>query len=283
MPRTPQRTPLLPDKPRPLIFAHRGCSSLAPENTMAAFRKARELGAPGLELDIHVCASGELVVAHDDTFKRTAPQGNNGNGKDIETLTYAEIRRIDVGAFFGAPFGGEHPPLLEEVLEEFCPGMYIDIELKSRKVRNDPLPALAAATLMRFGGSVESSVVISSFNPFCLGAFKKRCPQFPTAVIWSADSEVPLILRWGLGRFIARSDYAKPTRLQVTPRSYIRMAIRESRPIIPWTIDDPALARRMLDLGCQGIITNRPQDMGDLAAYAGVYQANCGKPRKRLP
>jgi glycerophosphoryl diester phosphodiesterase len=229
---------------------------------MAAFRKARELGAPGLELDVHVCASGELVVAHDDTFKRTAPPNDNGDGKDIEDLSYDEIRCIDVGAFFGAPFAGEHPPLLEEVLEEFCPGMYIDIELKSRKIRNDPLPALVVAKLRCFGDRVESSVVISSFNPFCLGAFKKLCPQFPTAVIWSADSEVPLILRWGLGRFIARCDYVKPTRLQVTPRSCFRMAKWENRPIIPWTIDDPGIARRMLDLGCGGIITNRPQDMG---------------------
>jgi glycerophosphoryl diester phosphodiesterase len=231
---------------------------------MAAFRKAREEGAPGLELDVHVCASGELVVAHDDTFKRTAPPDDNGGDRDIEELTLAEIRRIDVGSFFGSAFSGERPPLLEEVLEEFCPGMYIDIELKSRKTRNDILPALAAEKLRRCGKRVRETVILSSFNPFCLRAFKRLCPQFPAGVIWSAASEVPVILRHGLGRFLTPCDYVKPVHTQLSPRRYSRMAERERLPVIPWTIDDPTAARRMVALGCQGIITNRPQDMGAL-------------------
>jgi glycerophosphoryl diester phosphodiesterase len=246
------RVPLLPGRPRPLVFAHRGCSSLAPENTMAAFRLARELGAPGLELDVHVCSSGELVVVHDDTFKRTAPPDDNGDGRDIEELTLAEIRHIDLGS-------GEHPPLLEEVLEEFCPDMYIDIELKSRKTRNDPLPGLVAAKLKSLGDRVEKAVTLSSFNPFCLAAFKRICPQFPAAVIWSASLEVPLMLRYGLGRFLSPCDYVKPVHTQVSPRSCRR--ISGGRPLVPWVLDDPVTAQRMLDMGCEGIITNRPQDM----------------------
>ena len=99
------RVPLLPDRKRPMLFAHRGCSSLAPENTMASFKKAREVGAPGIELDIHVCKSGELVVVHDDTFQRTA-----GDSRAIADLTLAEIQAIDVGK-------GERPPLLDDGLE----------------------------------------------------------------------------------------------------------------------------------------------------------------------
>jgi glycerophosphoryl diester phosphodiesterase len=227
---------------------------------MAAFRMARELGSPGLELDVHICATDELVVAHDDTFKRTAPPDDNGNGRDIGELTLAEIRRIDVG--------GEYPPLLEEVLEEFCPGMYIDRELKSRKIRPDPLPGLMAETQRRLGDRTKDAVTVSSFNPFCLAAFKGRCPQVPAAVIWSAGAEVPLILRRGLGRFLTPCDYAKPVHTQVTPRSCRRISGFEGRPLVPWVIDDPVTARRMLDLGCQGIITNRPQDMGFLIAEA---------------
>jgi glycerophosphoryl diester phosphodiesterase len=231
---------------------------------MTSFRKAREEGAPGLELDVHVCASGELVVAHDDTYKRTAPPDDNGGGRNIEELTLAEIRRIDVGSFFGSAFSGERPPLLEEALEEFCPGMYIDIELKSRKTRGDTLPGLIAEKLRRFGDRIREAVTLSSFNPFCLGRFKGLCPQFPAAVIWSAGSEVPPVLRYGLGRFLVPCDYVKPVHTQLSPRRYSRLAEKEGLPVIPWTIDDPAAARRMLALGCQGIITNRPQDMKDL-------------------
>jgi glycerophosphoryl diester phosphodiesterase len=232
---------------------------------MAAYRKAREAGAPGIELDVHISApaagnNGELIVAHDDTFIRTAPGDANGNGRTIEELSLAEIRTIDVGSFFSPAFSGERPPLLAEVLEEFCPDMYIDIELKSHKITRDPLPRLVAETLKRLGPKIDGAVTVSSFNPFCLRAFKGYNPRIPTAVIWCDAPEVPRIFRRGFGRFIARSDYVKPVHLQVNRSCCSRMA-KERRPLVPWTIDDPALAEKMLSLGCEGIISNRPQDM----------------------
>lgn len=248
--------PLLPERKRPLMFAHRGCSSLAPENTMAAFKKARECGSPGIELDIHVCASGELVVAHDDTFQRTA-----ADSRSVESLPYGEIKSIDIGSFFSPAFGGERPPLLDNVLEEFCPAMYIDIELKTRKTKNDPLPELLAETLRRFGEQAAQAVTVSSFNPFAILAFKKFCPHVPTAIIWCDDPEVPLILRRGFGRVLSRCDYLKPEHLQVNRFSHFMFSVLERRPIVPWTIDAPAVAEQMTRNGCAGIITNRPQDM----------------------
>jgi glycerophosphoryl diester phosphodiesterase len=228
---------------------------------MAAFTKARDAGTPGIELDVHCCATGELVVAHDDTFLRTAREGKNGGGKPIEALSLPEIRAIDVGSFFDPGFSGERPPLLEEVLEEYCPAMYVDIELKTRKTRLDPLPALTAEKLKALGPRIAASVTISSFNPFSLAAFKELCPHIPTAVIWCADAEVPFILRRGFGRLMARCDYVKPIHSQVSPWSHFRMTSLEGRPQVPWTIDDPALGERLLDGGCAGLITNRPQDL----------------------
>jgi glycerophosphoryl diester phosphodiesterase len=256
--------PLLPERAHPLLFAHRGCSSLAPENTMAAFSKARAAGSPGIELDIHVCASGELIVAHDDTFQRTA-----GDNRKIEDLSLAEIRSIDVGSFFSSAFHGERPPLLDEVLETFCPGMYIDIELKTRKTKDDSLPVLLADTIRRFGNKIEKSITVSSFNPFAIFAFKKICPLIPTAIIWCINPEVPFILRRGFGRFLSHCDYLKPEYAQVKRYSGFPLSVLEKRPIVPWTIDDSALAKKMLSLGCQGIITNRPQDVGMITAHGG--------------
>jgi glycerophosphoryl diester phosphodiesterase len=250
------RPSLLPDRKRPLLFAHRGCSSLAPENTLAAFRKARDLGAPGIELDVHVCATGELIVTHDHSFRRIT-----GDGRIIEELPLKEIRAIDAGSWFNPAFRGERPPLLEEVLEEFCPGMYIDIELKTNKFRGDPLPEAVARKLQALGERITGALTISSFNPMSLIAFKKRCPGIPAAVIWSADKTVPFPLRWGFGRFIARCDYLKPVHLQVNRLSLLRFTLNEGRPVVPWTIDDPGLAKKMLHIGCEGIISNRPQDM----------------------
>jgi glycerophosphoryl diester phosphodiesterase len=252
---------ILPDRARPLLFAHRGCSSLAPENTMAAFRKARELGVPGLELDIHVCATGELVVAHDDNFLRTAPSGANAGGRDIEELPLNEIRAVDVGSFFDPAFAGERPPLLEEILEEFCPALYIDIELKSDKVLGDRLPGLAAEKLRSFGKAVEGAVTVSSFNPFSIAAFKRAAPRIPTAIIYGESEEVPRILRRGFGRHIAACAYVKPNHRLVNQANFSRIAVREKRPMVPWTVDDPAAALAMLRQGCEGIISNRPQDL----------------------
>jgi glycerophosphoryl diester phosphodiesterase len=73
-----------------------------------------------------------------------------------------------VGSFFGPGFSGEHPPLREEVLEDFCPAMYVDIELKSRKTKDDPLPALLAEKLISLGNKIGTAVTVSSFNPLCL-------------------------------------------------------------------------------------------------------------------
>jgi glycerophosphoryl diester phosphodiesterase len=223
---------------------------------MAAFRVARELGAPGVELDVHICAAGELVVAHDDTFKRTA-----GDERAVEALTLQEIRAIDVGSFFDPSFKDERPPLLEEVLEEFCPGMYIDIELKSRKVNNDPLPEAVAKKIKVMGKKIKEAVTISSFNPFVLRTFKWLCPDIATAAIWKADTEVPAMLRHGFGRHIAHCDYVKPTHLQTGRFSRLRFALLERRPMVPWTVDDAETAERLLALGSAGLITNRPQDI----------------------
>ncbi|MDR1420245.1 MAG: glycerophosphodiester phosphodiesterase [Treponema sp.] len=248
---------LLPDRPRPLLFAHRGCSSLAPENTFASFRKAREIGSPGIELDVHVCASGELIVAHDDNFTRTAR-----DRRAIQDLDYQEIKKIDVGSWFDSLFREEHPPVLDDVLEEFCPDIYIDIELKTNITKNDPLPELLAKKIIKMGDRALKSTVVSSFNPFCLAEFKKLCPHIPTAIIWSSNKEVPLILRRGFGRMLSHCDYLKPDKNQINVFSFFRFSILEGRPLVPWTVDESDSAAKLIEIGCEGIISNRPQDLG---------------------
>jgi glycerophosphoryl diester phosphodiesterase len=257
------RVSLLPDRSRPLLFAHRGCSSLAPENTFASYRTAREMGAPGIELDVHRCNSGRLVVTHDDNYKRTAPHHFPADTRTIEDMDWDEIKTIDVGSFFDPAFSGERCPLLEDVLEEFCPDLYVDIELKTRKTTDDALPEAVAKLLKAMGPATERAVTISSFNPFALVSFKKAhgggAAGIPTAIIYCVDEEVPWILRRGAGRFISACDYAKPKYDQVSRRGVWGMTTLEKRPVVPWTVDDPALAVGLLKTGCEGIITNCPQ------------------------
>ena len=224
---------------------------------MEAFRRARDTGAPGLELDIRRCASGELVVIHDDTLARTAADARAVDGVDLE-----ELRSLDAGSWFGSGFSGARIPLLEEVLEEFLPDLYIDIELKTRSSSPaDPLPAALAELLRRFGRKTADAVTVSSFNPLALRSFKRLAPEYPTAAIWCADGEVPFYLRRGQGRWIAGCDYLKPIHSKSGGLSRLLLGRLGGRPLVPWTVDDAALAERLTAAGCEGIITNRPQDL----------------------
>lgn len=249
------RVPLLPEHPRPLIFAHRGCSSVAPENTMEAFRLAKEVGAPGIELDIHRCKTGEIVVLHDDTLMRVA-----GDPRPIEEISREELRHIDVGSWKDPSFSHSRIPLLEEVLEEFLPTLYIDIEIKSRSSRDHSLAEALAQLLKRFGPRAQGAVTVSSFNPLALRAFKRWAPSFPTAIIWCNDPELPFYLRRGEGRWLSGCDYLKP-RYDMVHKAFLffRQTLGR-RPVVPWTVDDSTKAQGLVTLGCAGIITNRPQD-----------------------
>ena len=98
--------------PRPSIFAHRGASMYAPENTLAAFNLAVSQNADAIELDAKLCADGEIVVFHDQTVERTS----DGHGKILD-LPYTAIKELDAGGWFDSQFQGETVPTLGEVFE----------------------------------------------------------------------------------------------------------------------------------------------------------------------
>ncbi len=244
---------VLTSRQRPLVFAHRGASAYAPENTMASFRKAKALGAPGVELDIHRCSTGELVVFHDDTTKRICP----GTDFSIIDTPWETLRTLDIGSWKGKEFAGERPILLSELLEEFGSSMYFDIEIKARTTEDRGAEAALAELLRKMSISTETTV-FSSFNPVALGRFKKLAPTYSTAVIYCKSKELPWYLRNGQGRYIAGCDFLKPEHVQVSKTSVFADTSLGGYPVIPWTVDDGAVARDLLRKGCIGIITNKP-------------------------
>ena len=148
------------DLPMPAIWAHRGRSRAAPENTLAAFLGAVESGDAGLELDTALSADGVPVVIHDDTVDRTT----DGSGS-IAGMTAGEIARLDAGSWFDAAFAGTRIPTLEEVFEAVGGRIAINVELKSsggRERREDSIESKAAALAGEFG--LRDSVLFSSFD-----------------------------------------------------------------------------------------------------------------------
>lgn len=236
---------------RPLLFGHRGYSSRAPENSMAAFAACDAAGIDGLELDIHLTADGGLVIIHDHTLNRTA--GMDGR---LETLTTEELCRCDIGSWFSPDFAGETIPTLQQLLGTWGDRFYYDIELKDETHGDSGLGTAAVEAVKT--AKLEHRCFFSSFNPYPLIAAKKAAPEIPTAIIYSDDAEVPPILRHGLGAALAAVSIRKPAWRQagaVAVPFYRRM---EGRPVIPWTVDDVETGQMLQQRGVDGLISNDP-------------------------
>jgi glycerophosphoryl diester phosphodiesterase len=255
------RVPFFPGIARPLLFAHRGISSIAPENTMASFKLARDRGIPGIELDVHLTSDGKLAVIHDHSTARVT----TGAALEIERSTWKELSAIDVGSWKGSEWKGERILELRQLFEEFGDSLYYDVEIKSQIASDYGLEkALASCLRDAFSsiGSLAGRILVSSFNPMALARFKYLSSALPTAIIWSGDAEVPAYLRHGEGRWIGKVDVLKPNKSKVRPLSSFRWRKLGGYPILPWTVDDKEEASRLISLGCEGIVSNAPQELG---------------------
>jgi glycerophosphoryl diester phosphodiesterase len=254
------RVPFFPDIARPLLFAHRGISSVAPENTMAAYKLAREKSIPGIELDVHLTGDGKLAVIHDHNTARVT----TGAALEVERSTWKDLSPIDIGSWKGSEWKGERIPLLHELFEEFGDAFYYDVEIKSHVASDYGLEKALAACLRdacSTKGALAGKILVSSFNPMALARFKYLSSALPTAIIWSGDDDVPAYLRHGEGRWIGKVDVLKPDKAKVRRASSFRWRNFGRYPILPWTVDEPGEAARLLSLGCDGVISNRPQEL----------------------
>lgn len=266
----------------PLLFAHRGASSIAPENTGAAFLKALETGCRGIELDVHLTKDGHLAVIHDSTLRRTCRKRDLQTGQvadapnlRIEDLTLKEIKEYDAGIWFGGEFEGQRVQSLEEVLDMFDDEVFVDIEMKSSSFF---CKSLASETAKVLECRNRSNYMVSSFNPASLFYFK-HMSTIPTALIYAYNNEVPAYLRRGQGKFLCRPDILKPVwRDYKVPFSkegiemYLERDIsgikKTGRPVFFWTVDDPDLAQYLINAGAKGIITNKPQVLKELPCFS---------------
>jgi glycerophosphoryl diester phosphodiesterase len=237
------------------ILGHRGASADAPENTLAAFRLALEQGADGVELDVWRCASGEVVVAHDEDLRRVA-----GSPLRIPDAPLGALRALDVGAWKGERWRGERVPLLSEVLDAL-PRAFVNVELKSRG--RDLALAGAAAGALRRAGAAER-VVVSSFDWRLLAAFRLAAPEVPVGLLF--ERRPAWRLRTALATRALRPAAVHPDRTLATAARVEAWRAR-GLGVNVWTVDDPAEATRLARAGATALITNVPGKIR--AALAG--------------
>ncbi|MCI0572564.1 MAG: glycerophosphodiester phosphodiesterase [Myxococcaceae bacterium] len=230
-----------------LLLAHRGASADAPENTLPAFEEAISQRADGVELDVMVCGSGELVVCHDEKLDRLA-----GVGWEVGRTPYEALARLDVGTRLGFP--PARIPRLEEVLELLPSRFLVNIELKCDRVEDRGLSE-KVARLVR-ARRLEGRVVVSSFNPVCLMRLGAAAPEVRRGFL--LDPDRPFLLQDALLTPLCASYSVHPFHEAVTPARVDRWHARGWR-VAVWTVDEPLRAKELRALGVDMCITNRPR------------------------
>lgn len=224
------------------ITAHRGASGLAPENTLAAIRKAIEIGADFSEVDVHLNGDGELVLLHDDTVERTT----NGTGFIWEWKS-VDIAQLDAGSWFSAEFKNETIPTLSQILQVIgdCQ-MKLNIEIKYAPFQPTIVERLVDMIRTKH---FENRCVITSFDKPTIEKVMLTAPELTTGLI--LDQE-PVD-----GHFRVPVQLLSLNYVFITP-NVMAKAVKFDKEIYAWTVNDLAEMKRMAHLGVHNIITNFP-------------------------
>ncbi|HSK67943.1 MAG TPA: glycerophosphodiester phosphodiesterase [Candidatus Limnocylindria bacterium] len=229
------------------IFAHRGASGYAPENTLEAFRLAVEQGADGVELDVHLTRDGHIIVTHDERIDRCS----DGSGL-VGRLTLKEIKKHS----FSKPhpeYEGALAPTLEEVLELLQPtGMWVNVELKNGVIPYPGMEEKCVRLVEKMG--MADRVLYSSFNHHSLLLLKRIKPDAPCGLLYGCNMLFP-------------ADYLKKTGVEALhphywdlllhPEGYAE-AKRQGGRVHVWTVNDDRDVRKCADAGADILITNYP-------------------------
>ncbi len=228
------------------VWAHRGASAYAPENTIPAFKLAIEMGADGVELDVHMSADNKLVVCHDETVDRTS----NGTGRIVD-MTCQELKALDFSAKMEG-YQNVRIPTLREVYGLLKPtDLTINVEIKSDVVIYygiwDELIKLEREMGM------QGRILYSSFNHFVLMKMRELDPTAKIGLLYSEGMVDP----WVYANYL-HADAIYPHYLAAQGPGVIEGCKKNGVAVHPWTCNDKKAMRELADAGVDAIITNYP-------------------------
>nr|WP_285851263.1 glycerophosphodiester phosphodiesterase family protein [Bacillus altitudinis] len=229
------------------IIAHRGSSSAAPENTIAAFDVAVEQGADYIELDVQMTMDQHVVVIHDDTVERTT----NGNGL-VKSYTLDQLKKLDAGSWFDQQYTNERIPTLQEILERYSQRIGILIEIKHPK-RQIGIEKAVARIINRFAYSRH--IIIQSFDVHALQRIKALAPSLRTALIIKPDA-----FKLTKRKLTTYSSFANCLNMKKTMinRWWIDRIHTFEMDVFIWTVKDQKTADRIKKYPIDGVVTDNP-------------------------
>lgn len=224
---------------RPVVIAHRGTSGSAPENSLAAFRRALEIGAAAMELDVHRTADGEIVVIHDATVDRTT----DGRGA-VAGMTLAEIRKLDAGSRKGSEFAGERIPTLAEVCALVRGRAFLFVEIKAEGIAADVLRVLEAE-------GMDGQAIAISFSAETVRQVKALRPDAAAGLLSSRAEDLERAVQLNADAFCLHFGAATP--------EIARALHSQDRVLMVWTVNDAADFERMAAAGADFIASDWPE------------------------
>lgn len=236
-----------------LRIAHRGASASAPEHSRAAFERAAACKIDMIELDVHLSRDRQLVVIHDYTLERTT----NGVGP-VRDHTLAELQSLDSGSWFGAEFSSERILTLDEVIALIPPAVRLNVELKALDPDWDGVAQTLAALLDRTART--ASTIVSSFLYGSLERLKSENSDIPLALLTHHIDFEP-VWHWAERLEVAAIH---PFHALVDP-SLIREAHERGLQVNVWTVNDMELAKGLVAMGVDGVISDHPADLAGLS------------------
>ena len=245
----------LADRPV-LVFAHRGASAAAPENTLAAFRRAGLDRADFVELDVQETADGVVVVAHDSDLMKVAR-----SPLKIWDSTAAQLRAVDIGSHFAPAYADQRVPTLAEALAACRGATRVDIELKD--YGHDQRLEQRVVELVEAAG-MQDQIVTMSLNGRMVARMKQLRPR------WTSG----LLIARALGRVSALPVDFLAVESAMATRGFVRAAHESGKPVYVWTVNDAQRMIRLVGLGVDGLITNHPALAREvIAAYRDASPA----------
>ena len=233
--------------PYPRIIAHRGGGTLAPENTLAGMRKAKQLGFGGVEFDVVLAADATPILMHDVTLERTT----SGSGKIAETA-YRDMQKLDAGSWHSPEHAGEPVPSFEQAARLcIALGLWANVEIKPSKGFEAQTGTAAALLARELWRDQPVQPLLSSFPPASLAAAKAAAPELCRGAI--TKSIPPDWETWmqQLGCVSLHCDYRMLLQQQV------RVVREAGYWLACWTVNDPEIARVLFDWGVDAVITDR--------------------------